>query len=37
MQRVPLQVVWTEMCVGRVCIQPHYNDKNTASVFFLIY
>ncbi len=22
------------MCVGSVCTQPHYNDKNPPSVFF---
>ncbi len=32
-----LQVVWTEMCVGSVCTQPPYNDKNPPSVLFLIY
>ncbi len=31
-----LQVVWTEMCVGSVCTQPPYNDKNPPSVFFVI-
>ncbi len=30
-----LQVVWTEMCVGSVCTQPPYNDKNPPSVFFI--
>ncbi len=29
-----LQVVWTEMCVGSVCTQSPYNDKNPPSVFF---
>ncbi len=28
------QVVLTEMCVGSVCTQPPYNDKNPLSVFF---
>ncbi len=31
-----LHVVWTEMCVGSVCTQPPYNDKNPPSVFFVI-
>ncbi len=28
-----LQVVWTEMCVGSVCTQPLYNDKNPPCFF----
>ncbi len=24
------------MCVGSVCTQPSYNDKNPPSVFFLL-
>ncbi len=32
-----LLVVWTELCVGSVCTQPPYNDKNPPSVLFLIY
>ncbi len=38
MRHALLQVVWTEMCVGSVCTQPPYNDKNPPSVFlgFLI-
>ncbi len=31
-----LQVVWTEMCVGSLCTQPPYNDKNLPSVFFYL-
>ncbi len=29
-------VVWTEMCVGSVCTQPPYDDKNRPSVFFFL-
>ncbi len=32
-----LQVFLTEMCVGSVCTQPPYNDKNPPSVLFLVY
>jgi len=28
-----LQVDCTEMCVGSVCTQPSFNDKNPTSVF----
>ncbi len=31
-----LQVVWTELFVGSVCIQPPDNDKNPPSVFFFL-
>ncbi len=32
-----LQVVGTEMCVGSVCTQPPYNDKNPpVFVFYLL-
>ncbi len=31
-----LQVVWTEMCVGSVCSQPPYNDKNPVSQYFIL-
>ncbi len=34
MQHALLQAVWTEMCVGSVCTQPPYNDKDPPSVFF---
>jgi len=33
MLRALLQVVWTELCVGSVCTQPPYNDKNPPSCF----
>ncbi len=33
MRHAILQPVWTEMCVGSVCTQPHYNDKDPPSVF----
>ncbi len=29
MQNSLLHAVWTEMCLGSVCPQPPYNDKNT--------
>ncbi len=29
-------VVWTEMCLGSVCTQPHYNDNNPPGVFIFI-
>ncbi len=35
MRHALLHVVWTEMCVGSVCTQPPYNDKNPPSVFYL--
>ncbi len=35
MRHALLQVVWTEMCVGSVCTQPPYNDKDPPSVFYL--
>ncbi len=31
-----LQVTWTEMCVGSVCTQPPYNDKDPPGVFFFV-
>ncbi len=34
MQNSLLHGVWTEMCVGSVCTQPPYNDKNPPSAFF---
>ncbi len=34
MRHALLQVVSTEMCVGSVCTQPTYNDKDPPSVFF---
>ncbi len=34
MRHALLQVVWTEMCVGSVCTQPPYNDKDPPSSFF---
>ncbi len=37
MQNSLLHVVWTEMCVGSVCTQPPYNDKNPPNGFYLIY
>ncbi len=30
------KIVWTEMCIGSVCTQPLYNDKNPLSVFFYL-
>ncbi len=36
MRHALLQVVWTEMCVGSVCTQPPYNDKDPSSVCFFI-
>ncbi len=36
MRHALLQVIWTEMCVGSVCTQPPYNDKNPPSVFFYL-
>ncbi len=35
MRHALLHVVWTEMCVGSVCTQPPYNDKDPPSVFYL--
>ncbi len=35
MQNSLLHVVWTEMCLGSVCTQLPYNDKNP-TIFFLI-
>ncbi len=34
MQNSLLHVVWSEMCVGSMCTQPPYNDKNPLSAFF---
>ncbi len=34
MQNSLLHVVLIEMCVGSVCTQPPYNDKNPPGVFF---
>ncbi len=36
MQNSLLHVVWTEMCVGSVCTQPPYNDKNPPNAFFFL-
>ncbi len=35
MRHALLQIVWTEMCVGSVCTQPPYNDKDPPVFFFI--
>ncbi len=38
MQNSLLHVIWTLMCVGSVCTQPPYTDKNPPSgIFFLTF
>jgi len=33
MQNSLLHGVWIQMCVGSVCTQPPYNDKNPTTPF----